>query len=78
MSDTAAPSDESDKNPEDPGVPAIPFVYKTNEELWKEFPDAPKAPARPALTMNDFRREDLISGNMDITYGGKVQWRTFS
>lgn len=70
-SDSAAAGDAAEENAPVPEGPD--FVYLSREELLKEFPNAPEAPTRPPLNMNDFRQEDLISGNIDITYGGKVR-----
>lgn len=73
-SDSAAAGDAAEENAPVPEGPD--FVYLSREELLKEFPNAPEAPTRPPLNMNDFRQEDLISGNIDITYGGKPAART--
>lgn len=79
LSSDAAEQEQSDSSTvggTDSGEEEIPerptFVYPSREELLRDFPNAPEAPTRPPLDMKDFRQEDLISGNMDITYGGKV------
>lgn len=65
-------ADESLANAVDlPEVP--PPIVPTAEELKREFPDAPKAPWSLTVDAKDFKPEDLIAGQMEVSYGGQVR-----
>lgn len=50
-----------------------PPVLPNVEELKRDFPNAPKAPWSPTVGAKDFKAEDLIAGQMEVSYGGQVR-----
>lgn len=57
-------------------VSAVPLpIAPTVEELKRDFPNAPKAPWSTTVAAKDFKPEDLIAGQMEVSYGGQVRCR---
>lgn len=62
--------DQSEAPPQPQKLPAL--LKPSREELARDFPNPPKAPYQTLPDPRTYTTEQLLAGEMDVSYGGQV------